>query len=138
MRFSHTGSLIRWRFRRGSPCRVFNEHFKGLHKESYQCSVKCCDAATSQQDLAQCLATCGRKLQAAEQVFQTHFGNFQETLQRALQTCQDDANTGALQKTAEDRIKRDFEACLLATTSKFEKQLPSLQSSITADIKQVK
>lgn len=66
-------------------------HLRPMRKESFLCSAKCCDSATSNEQLQQCVNSCGAKVGKTEQMVSQELEQFQQRLQRCAMICSDKA-----------------------------------------------
>eukprot|EP00521_Asterionellopsis_glacialis_P007650 CAMPEP_0195287896 /NCGR_PEP_ID=MMETSP0707-20130614/4778_1 /TAXON_ID=33640 /ORGANISM="Asterionellopsis glacialis, Strain CCMP134" /LENGTH=149 /DNA_ID=CAMNT_0040347701 /DNA_START=31 /DNA_END=480 /DNA_ORIENTATION=+ len=114
-----------------------------LAHQSYKCVVQCFDKAGSKESsqfLSHCSQQCQMPYQQANQILQTEFHQFQQRLNRSMQTCQDQArdqlvpgqeqNAKAMAKVEQALLK-----CMSKTVEEHIQLLPSTKERIIGMVK---
>lgn len=101
-----------------------------IQKQMYLCNVRCMDdPAASMEEVQRCVERCSGPAQRAQQYVQSELEQFQSSLGRCVQMCQDDIKDKVGVNTAEadmNKYRKEFEACAIACCDKNIQELPYL------------
>ena len=89
-------------------------HLRGLRKESFLCSAKCCDSADTHENLQACVDVCQRKVAEAENLLAAELQQFQGRLQRCVLACKDDVEAQAgpnIDAATQAQLQAKVDAC---------------------------
>jgi len=111
--------------------------------QSYKCVVQCFDKAgakESSQFLNTCSQQCQIPYQQSNQILQQEFGQFQQRLNRSMQTCQDQARDQLVpgQETnakAMAQMEKTLLTCMAKTVDEHIQLLPSMKQRVMGMVK---
>lgn len=112
---------------------VDKTHLRGLRKESFLCSAKCCDTTDNHEALQMCVDNCQRKVAEAENIVSSELQQFQGRLQRCVLACKDDVEASApanIDAAQQAQLQAKVDVCALKCVDDQIATLPAMKKRI--------
>lgn len=117
---------------------IQKQHLLPRQKDAFLCSARCCDTASSLQDVQSCVEQCSQVVAAAQRVVMTELQEFQERFQRCAQRCQDVAKDALpVSPTEKDHANatQKMYDCVETCANESLSKIPKMQQGIEAKMK---
>jgi len=105
-----------------------------VQKKMYLCNADCMDNSMgSMEEVQRCVERCSTPAQRSQNYVQSELEQFQASLSRCVQLCQDDIKDKVGVNTPESELskyRREFESCAITCCDKNILKLPNLLTKI--------
>ena len=110
---------------------VEKSKIRPLQRESFVCSVTCCDDPDStQQSFQRCIQKCNINVKRASQAFQHELNRFQNRMQRQTQECQESARDWQMGGAKEADVQQRFKDCTDRVLGRNRQAIPELKQRL--------